>query len=194
MTHDVVGVGDDKVGEPPVVLLEPLGALGVGLARHLRAEISKLLAELFDLGFRLKVLEGTANSRVGEADGDGTEGARVELWVSLHNIEGALGREGVVVSVDTVDDFAFFCLRVWGDGESRAYGSVSGLGGWCTRRGGDDRFGLGVGEMSGGWVHKRDGGGAKLCLGRDDFDGVAEDVDGLRGGGHVAVGWKCCRR
>jgi hypothetical protein len=31
-------------------------------------------------------------------------------------------------------------------------------------------------------------------LGGDDFEGVAEDVDGRRGGGHAAVVWRCCRR
>ena len=41
---------------------------------------------------------------------------------------------------------------------------------------------------SGSGIHERDGGGTELCLGRDDFDGVAEDVDGLGGGGHVVVG------
>ena len=196
LAHDIVGVGDDKVGEPTVILLEPFRALCVGLTRHFRTEISELLAKLLDLSFGLEVLESAADSRVGEADGDGAEGARVEFWVSLHDVEGALGREGVVVSVDTVDDFALFCLRVWGDGESRAHGSVSGFGGWCTRRGGDDRFGLGVGEVSGsgGRVHERDGGGAELCLGGDDFDGVAEDVDGLGGGRHVVAGWRCCCR
>ena len=74
-----------------VILLESLGALCVGLTRHLRTKVSKLLAELFDLGFGLEVLEGAADSRVGEADGDGAESARVELWVSLHDVEGTLG-------------------------------------------------------------------------------------------------------
>ena len=91
LAHDVVGIGDDEVGESAVVLLKPLGALCVGLTRHLCAEISELLAELFDLGFGLEVLEGAANSRVSEADGDGAESARVKLWVSLHDIEGTLG-------------------------------------------------------------------------------------------------------
>ena len=91
LAHDVVGVGDDEVGESAVVLFKPFGALCVGLTRHLRAKISELFAELLDLGFGLEMLEGTADSRVGEADGNGAEGARVELWVSLHNIEGALG-------------------------------------------------------------------------------------------------------
>ena len=196
LAHDVVGVGDDKVGESTVILLEPSRALCVGLTRHFRTEIRELLAKLLDLSLGLEVLESAADSRVGEANGDGAEGARVEFRVSLHDIEGALGRKGVVVSVDTVDDFALFCLGVWGDGESRAYGSVGGFGGWCARRSGDDRLGLGVGEVSGsgGRVHERNGGGAKLCSGRDDFDGVVEDVDGLRGGRHIVVGWRCCCR
>ena len=91
LAHDIVSVGDDEVGESAVILLEPFGALCVGLTRHLRAEISKLLAELLDLGFCLEMLKGAADSRVGEADGDGAESARVEFWVSLHDIEGALG-------------------------------------------------------------------------------------------------------
>ena len=91
LTHDVVSVRDDEIGESTVILLEPFGALCVGLTRHLRAEVSKLLVELLDLGFCLKMLEGAADSRVGKADGDGVESARVEFWVSLHDVEGALG-------------------------------------------------------------------------------------------------------
>ena len=180
LAHDVVGVGDDEIGESTVILFEPVRALCVGLTRHLCTEVSELLAKLFVLGLGLEVLESAANSRIGEADGDGAESARVEFGVSLHDIEGALGREGIVVSADAINDFAFFCLGVWGNGESWAYGSVSGFGGWCARGSGDDRFGLGVGEVSGSGarVHERNGGGAELCLGRDDFEGVAEDVDG----------------
>ena len=90
LAHDVVGIGDDEVGESTVVFLKPFGTLGVGLARHFCAKIGKLLAKLFDLGFRLEVLEGTADGRVGEPDGDGAESARVKFWVPLHDIEGAL--------------------------------------------------------------------------------------------------------
>ena len=98
------------------------------------------------------------------------------------------------MSVDTIDDFAFLGLGVWGDGETWARGGISGFGGWCARRGGDDRFGMGrIGE-SGGWIHERNGGSTELCLSRDDFDGIAEDVDGRRGGGHVTVVWRCCCR
>ena len=98
------------------------------------------------------------------------------------------------MSVDAVDDLAFFGLGIWGDGEAWACGSVSGFGGRCTRRSGDNGLGLGVGEVSGsrGRVHECDGRGTELCLGRDDLDGVAEDVDGRRGGGHVVVVWRCC--
>ena len=93
------------------------------------------------------------------------------------------------MSVDAVDDFALFSLGVWGDGETWACRSVSGFGGWCTRGSGDDRLGLGVSEMSGsgGWVHERNSGGAELCLGGDDLDGAAEDVDGSGWGRHVVV-------
>ena len=91
LAHDVVGVGDDEVGESAMILLKPLGALCIGLTRHLCAEISELLVELFDLGFGLEMLESAANSRVGKTDGDGAESTRVKFWVSLHDIEGALG-------------------------------------------------------------------------------------------------------
>ena len=184
LAHDIVGVGDDEVGESAVVLFEALGALGVWLTGHLRTEVSELLAELLDLRLGLEVLESAANGHVGEADGNGAEGAGVEFWVSLHDIERTLGRQGVVVSMDTVDDFAFLGLRVWGDGEAWAHGSVSSFGGWCAR--GSSADGLRVGR-EGGWFHERDGGGTELCLGRDDFDGAAEDVDGLVGGRHVVV-------
>ena len=91
LAHDVVGIGNDEVGESAVILLESFGTLCVWLTRHLRAEVSELLAKLLDLGLGFEVLESTADSRVGEADGDGAESARVELWVSLHDIEGTLG-------------------------------------------------------------------------------------------------------
>ena len=91
LAHDIVGVRDDEVGESTVILLEPFGALCVGLARHFRAKISELLAELLDLGFGLEMLEGATDGCVGEADGDGAEGACFEFWVSLHDVEGTLG-------------------------------------------------------------------------------------------------------
>ena len=91
LAHDVVGVGDDEVWESTVIFFKSLGALCVGLARHFCAKVSKLLAELLDLCLGLEMLEGTADSRVGEADGDGAEGASVELWMPLHDIEGTLG-------------------------------------------------------------------------------------------------------
>jgi hypothetical protein len=92
------------------------------------------------------------------------------------------------VLADTINDFALFCLRVWGNGEPWACGGMSGFGGWCKRRSGVDRFGIGRIGGGRGWIHERDGGGTELCLGRDDFDAAAEDVDGGR---HVAVVWKC---
>ena len=94
------------------------------------------------------------------------------------------------MSKDPIDDFALFGLRVWGDGESWTCGSVSGLRGRCTRGSGDDGFRMGRIGRDGGWIHERDGGGTELCLSRDDFDSVAEDVDGR--GRHVAVVWRCC--
>ena len=187
LAHDVVGVGDDEVGESTVVFFEPFGALGVGLAGHLCAEVGELLTELLDLRFGFEMLKGTADSRVGEADGDGTEGAGIQFGVPLHDIERALRREGVVVPMDTVDDLAFFSFGVWGDGETWARGSVSGFGSRRARRSSDDRFGMGRVGKGGGWLHKRDGGGTELCLGRDDFDGAAEDVDGRGGRGHVVA-------
>ena len=92
------------------------------------------------------------------------------------------------MSMDTINDFAFFRLGVWGDGESWACGGMSVFGGWRKRRSGVS--GLGVGRIDGGreWVHERDGRGTELCLGRDDLDVAAEDVDGRR---HVVVVWKC---
>ena len=91
------------------------------------------------------------------------------------------------MSVDTIDDFAFLGLGVWGDGETWARGDVSDFRVWRARGSGDDRFGMGRIGKSGGWIHERNGGSTELCLGRDDFDGVAEDVDGRGGGGHVVV-------
>ena len=196
LAHDVVGVRDDKVGESAVVLLESLGALCVGLTGHLHAKVSKLLAELFDLGLGLEMLEGTADGRVGEPDGDGTEGVGVELGVSLHDVEGALRGEGVVVVVDTGHDFALFSIGIGGDGEVWALdGSVDGLGGRCAREwdgrwvdegdGGGREFG-----WDGRWVDEGGGGGCEF--GSDWFrgDGGLEVVKGgvgLSGRGHVGM-------
>ena len=144
LAHDIVGIGDDEVGESAVIFFKPFGALCVGLTRHLRTKVGELLAELFDLGLGLEMLEGTADSRIGEADGDGAESARIEFRMSLHDVEGALGREGVVVSMDTIDDFALFRLGVWGDGESWACGGMSVFNGWCERGSGVNGFGVGM--------------------------------------------------
>ena len=187
LAHNVVGVRDDEVGESAMVFFEPFGALCVGLTGHLRAKIGELLAELFNLGLGLEMLESATDGCIGEPDGDGAESACVEFWVSLHDVERALGRKGVVVSKDTIDDFALFGLGVWGDGELRMHRSVSGFGGRCTRGSGGDGFRIGGIGRDGGWIHECDGGGTELRLGRDDFDAVAEDG----GGGHVAVVWRC---
>ena len=179
LAHNIVGVGDDEVGESAVILFEAFEALGVRLTRHLRTEIGKLLAKLFDLGLGFKVLEGAANGRVGETDGDGAEGAGVEFRMSLHHIEGALRREGVVVVMDVGHDFAFFGVRVGGDGEVWALdGSVDRLGSWCAR------------EWDGRWVDEGDGGGREFGLDRSSGDGgldVVEGSVGLSGRGHVEV-------
>ena len=139
---------------------------------------------MFNLALGLEVLEGAANGRVGEADGDGAEGAGVELWVSLHDIERAPRGEGVVVVVHAGNDLAFLGVRVGGDGKMWAFGGgVDGFGGRCT------------GERNGGWIDEGDGGGGELCVdgifrgsGRDVIDGGV----GFSGRRHVAVGWKCC--
>ena len=171
MTHDAIGVRDDKVGEPAVIFLKSFGALRVGLTRHLRSEVSELLAKLLDFTLGFEVLERTTDGRIGETNGDGPEGACVELWVSLHDIEGALWGKGIIVLVDTVDNFALFCVRVGGNGEARACGSMDGFRGRRARKGGSGDVGLGLGvsevDRSGGWVHKCDGGGTELGLGGD---------------------------
>ena len=133
LAHDVVGVGDDEVWETAVVLFKPLRALCVGLARHLCSKISELLAELFDLGFGLEMLEGAADGRVGETDGDGVEGGGIELWVPLHDIERTLRGEGIVMVMDAGYDLALFGVRVGGDGKVRTFdGRLGRLGGWCA--------------------------------------------------------------
>ena len=91
LAHNVVGVGDDEVGESAMVFFETFRALGIGLARHFCAKIGELLTELFDLGFGLEMLESAADGRVSESDGDGAKGTGVELRMSLHDVERALG-------------------------------------------------------------------------------------------------------
>ena len=98
------------------------------------------------------------------------------------------------MSVNAVDNFAFLGLGVWGDGETWACGSVSGFRARCAGRSSDDGFGMGRIGRGDGWVHERDGRGTELCLSRDDVDGAAEDVDGCRGGRHVVLAGRCCRR
>ena len=134
------------------------------------------------------------NGRVGETNGDGAEGTGVELWMSLHDIEGALRGERVVMIADAGYNLTFFGVRIGGDSEVWAInGRMDGFGGRCAW--GMDGVGLnlGVGEASrdGGWIHKRNGGGTELCLGRDDLDAVAEDGGvGFNGGRHVVLVWK----
>ena len=167
LAHDVVGIGDDEVGESAMVFFKPVRAFCVGLARHLCTKIGELLAELLDLGLGLEMLEGTADGRVGEPDGDGAEGSRVEFGVSLHDIEGALGGQWVTVVVDARYDLAFFGVGVGGDGEVWAFdGSVDGLGGWCAR------------EWDGRWVDESDGGGGELWLDWVRGDGGLDVVEG----------------
>ena len=92
------------------------------------------------------------------------------------------------MSMDTINDFALLRLGVGGDGELWAYRGMSVFGGWCERRSGVSGFGVGGIGRSGGWIHECNGGGTELCLGRDDLDAAAEDVDGRR---HVVVVWEC---
>ena len=126
------------------------------------------------------MLEGAANGRVGEADGDGAEGTGVKLWVSLYDVKGALRGERVIVVMDVGDDLTFLCVRVRGNGEVWTFGgSVDGLRSWR------------VGERNGGWIDEGDGGGSELCVdgvlrgsGWDVVDGSV----GLGGRRHVVVG------
>ena len=98
------------------------------------------------------------------------------------------------MTMDAIDDFAFLGLGVWGDGEAWTCGGRGDFGSRCARGSSDDGFGLGISEVSGSgsWVDERDGGGTEFCLGRDDFDGVAEDVDGCGDGRHIVVVGRCC--
>ena len=195
LAHNAIAIRDDEVGESAMVFLEPIGALCVGLAGHLGAEVGELLAKLLDLGFGLEMLKGAANGRVGQTNSDSAEGAGIQLWMPLHSVERALRGKGIVMVVDAGDDFAFLCIRVGGDGEVGAFdGGVNRFGSRWVRRGSGDGvrddagFCLSVGEMgrSGRWVHECDGGGTELGLGRDDFNAVAEDG----GVGHAVVLWK----
>ena len=91
------------------------------------------------------------------------------------------------MAMNSIDDLPFFCVGVRGDGESWTCGSVCGLRGRRTKGSGGDGFRIGGIGRDGRWIHECDGGGTELCLGRDDFDAVAEDG----GGRHVGVAWKC---
>ena len=94
--------------------------------------IGELLAELFDLTSGFEVLECMTNGHVSEADSNGAESGGVELGVSLHDVERALWGEGVVIVVDTGDDFTLFGLGV-----NSKY--KRGVIFWASN-GGDDRF------------------------------------------------------
>ena len=183
LAHDAIRIGDGKVGEAAVVFFKPFRALHVGLARHFSVEVSKLLVELLDLCLHFKVLEGAANGRVGETDGDGSKGARVELWVSLHNVERALRGEGIIVMVDAGNDLALFCIRIGGDGEMQAFdGSMDGFRGWCAR------------EWDGRWIDEGDGGGGEFWsnwLRSNSGLDIVEGGVGFNRGRHVVLVWKC---
>ena len=87
------------------------------------------------------------------------------------------------MAMDAGHDFAFFGVRVRGDGEMWAFDrSVDRLGSWCT------------GEWDGRWVDEGDGGGCEFRSDRIRGDGgldVVEGGVGLDGGGHVELVWKC---
>jgi hypothetical protein len=99
--------------------------------------------------------------------------------VSLHDVEGALRREGVVVVMDAGHDLAFFGVRVGGNGEVWAFdGGMDRLGSWCAR------------EWDCRWVDESDSRGCELRLDRFHGDGgldVVEGGVGLGGGGHVEM-------
>ena len=81
------------------------------------------------------MLERTADGHVGKSDGDGVKGVGVKFRVPLYDVEGALGGEGVIVAMDTMDDFAFFSVRVGGDSEVRMFnGGMDRFGCWCPRQ------------------------------------------------------------
>ena len=129
------------------------------------------------------MLEGAADGRVGETDGDGAEGVSIQLGMSLHDIEGTLRREGVVMAVDAGHNFTFLGIRVRCDGEMWAFDwGLDRFGGRCAR------------EWDGRGVDKGDGGGCELWSYWVRGDGGLDVVEGgvcFSGGRHVVVVWKC---
>ena len=87
LAHDSFGVRDGEVREAAMIFFEAVRALCIGLTRHLSAEISKLLVELLDLVFGLKMLEGAADGCIGESHGDGAESAGIKFRMSLKDVE-----------------------------------------------------------------------------------------------------------
>ena len=87
------------------------------------------------------------------------------------------------MATDTGHDFAFFGVRVGGDGEVWAFdGGVGRLGSWCA------------GKWDGRWVDKGDGGSCELRSYRVRSDGGLDVIErgvGFSGGRHVEVVWKC---
>ena len=183
LVHDTVCVGDDEIGESAVVFFEPFRTLCVQLTRYLRSKVGELLVELLDLTLGFEMLKSAANGRVGETDGDGLEGAGIELWVSLHDIEGTLWGEGVVVVMDAGDDFAFLRIGARGNGKLWTFdGGADRFGSWCAR------------ERNGGWIDESDSGGSEFWLEQLRRDGGLDVVDravGFGRGRHVVVVWKC---
>ena len=127
-------------------------------------KIHELLAELHNLILGFEVLKGVAN-------GNHAKGSGVELGVSLHDIEGALRREGVAMMADVRNNFAFFGVRVSGEHKG---GSVGGL------------FGQSGGDLGRGYMRRGFEGVVNESGGQCGEFSVSEDVGG--GGRHVAAG------
>ena len=88
--------------------------------------------------------------------------------------------------VDAGYDFAFFGVRVGGEGELWAFdGGMDGFGSRCAR------------EWNSRGIDKGDGGGRELWSYWVHCDGgldVVEGGVGFSGRGHVGVVWRCCCR